>query len=88
MPDSVQPKTEKGTRMSMQRIRKSYGVPAKRGMRITFRGKPCTISGTTRGATYLTIRFDGSNTSHRIHPTWEVEYPTTAIPTSIREGTP
>ncbi|WP_443452665.1 hypothetical protein [Glutamicibacter arilaitensis] len=60
----------------MKRIREYYSVPAKRGMRIKFEGRPCTITGTTSGQMYLRIRYDGDpKRTYPIHPTWEVEYP-------------
>jgi len=60
----------------MQRIRQFYGVPAKRGMRITHEGHPCTITGTTRGPMHLMVRFDDDpKHTYPIHPTSEVEYP-------------
>lgn len=62
--------------MSMSRIRQFYGVPARRGLRITHEGKPCTITGTTRGPMYLRVRFDDEpGRTYPIHPTSEVEYP-------------
>lgn len=54
-------------------IRKTYKVPAKKGSRIKFGGKPATITG-ARGP-HLIIRLDESPDVKRlIHPTWEVEY--------------
>lgn len=62
--------------MSMASIRKFYGIPAKRGMRIIYDGQPCTITGSTRGPMYLRVRFDDEpKKTYPIHPTWEVEYP-------------
>lgn len=64
--------------MSMARIRQAYGVPAKRGTRIAFRGDPCTITGTSRNALHLRVRFnDEPKRTYAIHPTWEVTYPET-----------
>lgn len=61
--------------MSMARIREFYAIPAKRGMRITFQGKPGTITGSTRGPMYVRVRFDDDpKKTHPIHPTWEVVY--------------
>jgi len=56
----------------MEYIRKYYGVPAKRGGRIKFKGKPGTIVGSDRS--YLRIRFDGEKAIYTYHPTWEIEY--------------
>lgn len=67
--------------MSMQWIRDNYGVPAKRGMVVTY--SPCEgskqpprtgiITG-SRGP-HLLIRLDGDTRSSVYHPTWQVEYP-------------
>ena len=57
--------------MSMEYIRKTYKVPAKRGMKILFRGKPAEIVGAS--GPHLRIKLDGMIVP--IHPTWEVEYP-------------
>lgn len=58
--------------MSMEYIRKTYGVPAKRGMRVTRDGRPGVITGS--GSTYVRVRFDGWNHSRPCHPTWRMEY--------------
>jgi hypothetical protein len=62
--------------MSLEYIRKSYGVPAWRGARIEYTGngraEPGTISG-ARGA-YLRIRFDSGRKLGLYHPTWEIRY--------------
>lgn len=58
----------------MARVREQYKVPAKRGGRIRFRGKPGVITGTPRGAgMYLYIRMD-TGQRFMVHPTWEMEY--------------
>lgn len=61
--------------MSMRSIRRAYGVPAKRGMRIAFRGKGAVITGTTSVTEHLRIRIDGEKSTCAVHPTWEIEYP-------------
>jgi hypothetical protein len=62
----------KGT---MEAIRKMYGVPAKRGMRVIAEGKQGVITGTrTDGTMHLTIRLEGEKRSNYFHPTWEMEY--------------
>lgn len=62
--------------MSMKSIRDRYKVPAKRGMRIKFQGDPCTITGASRFAEHLTVRFDDDPKRRcYIHPTWAVTYP-------------
>lgn len=62
--------------MSMEYIREHWQVPAKRGMRIKFRGRPATITG-SRDALLL-VRFDDDDKwlgPMRVHPTWEIEWP-------------
>lgn len=58
----------------MKAIRDYYGVPAKRGMRVTVDGRPGVITGTTRGPMYIRVRFGGDKFTTPCHPTWEVEY--------------
>lgn len=65
--------------MSMDYIRKTYGVPAKRGGRIAYGcegiGLRCgTIIG-SRGA-YLRIRLDGETVTRNYHPDWNMVYMT------------
>jgi hypothetical protein len=53
-------------------VRTYYGVPAKRGLRVTVDGKPGRI---TRGrGGYIMVRFDGMKFSRACHPTWRVDY--------------
>jgi hypothetical protein len=59
-------------KMSLRYIREQYGVPAKRGGRVKFKGKPGTITGFHNA--YLRIRLDGERVSGVYHPTWEIEY--------------
>ena len=62
--------------MSMEYIRSTYGVPAKRGAVITYTGnttpQTARIVGSTHGL--LRVRFDGSRAIVSLHPTWMVEY--------------
>lgn len=58
--------------MSMEYIRNTYGVPAKRGMRVTAYGKPGVITG-AEGA-YIMVRLDGKTFSLPHHPTDEIVY--------------
>lgn len=58
--------------MTMDYIRKTYGVPAKRGGRVTYRGAPGKIIG-TRGQ-YLRVVLDGTDVVLNCHPTWHIEY--------------
>lgn len=62
----------RGAVVSMERIREYYGVPAKRGMRIEFMGKPAVITGST--AMRLRARIDGEKKTSILHPTWEMNY--------------
>jgi hypothetical protein len=58
----------------MEHIRKTYGVPAKRGGRVPYWGRPGRITG-SRGP-YLLIRLDGDNSKHAKahHPTFHLQY--------------
>lgn len=66
--------------MSMEYIRKSYGVPAKQGGRVRYTGDKgphkTARYGTITGAhgSHLRIRMDGDSFSNIYHPTWEIEY--------------
>lgn len=57
--------------MSIEYIRTYYGVPAKRGGRVLFNGKPAVIIG-TRNA-YLQLKDEQGNL-FIAHPTWEMIY--------------
>lgn len=58
---------------SMEYIRSHYQVPARRGGRITFQGKPGKITGAK--GTSLLVRLDEKPAEIvPIHPTWRVEY--------------
>ena len=73
--------------MSMDYIRRTYGVPAKRGGRIQYDGwhpddgpKCGTITSATRSG-HIRVRFDGERRTYKLHPTWAVAYmktPTTS----------
>lgn len=58
----------------MDYIRTRYGVPAKRGGRIRFQGKPGVITSARPGEARLNIRLDGDKHTLPVHPTWEMEY--------------
>jgi hypothetical protein len=62
--------------MSMEWIRKTYGVPAKRGMRVEYNGGGRKEMGTIRSASNgkLNIQLDGINHTMPLHPTWELRY--------------
>lgn len=66
--------------MSMDYIRRIYGVPAKRGMRVAYTGSEMlgrtlgTIVG-SRGACLRVQMDDGHRKSPiTMHPTWQLEY--------------
>ena len=62
--------------MSMKLIRDVYQVPAKRGMRIKFEGRPATIVGERNAR--LRIEFDDEEGAvYSAHPTYNIEYPGT-----------
>ncbi|GGA99908.1 hypothetical protein GCM10011491_30220 [Brucella endophytica] len=61
--------------MSMEWVRKYYGVPAKRGGRIEYTGGKTPKYGTILSASnYLNIQLDGNKHPSRFHPTWEIRY--------------
>lgn len=56
--------------MSMDYIRKTYGVKVKRGDRVAFNLGSNLRNGTVTGAShYLRVRFDGYKHSVNVHPT-------------------
>ena len=61
---------------NMERIRKWYGVPARRGMRVVYTGSGKRELGTIRSARdcRLNIQLDGYKHTMPFHPTWELEY--------------
>ncbi len=62
--------------MSMEWVRKNYGVPAKRGGRVEYTGEGHpelgTIVGTNGG--HLKIRLDGKKHAMPFHPTWKLRH--------------
>lgn len=60
--------------MSMEAIRRTRGVPAKRGMRVWDRYKKDfgTIKGARGG--YLRIQLDSNHFAVNYHPTWMLDY--------------
>lgn len=69
----------------MDYIRRTYGVPARRGLRFLFIGgnpdpesddKVKTRAGTIVGSRgqYLRVRMDGEAHIRTLHPTWRIEY--------------
>ncbi|CAD0266070.1 conserved hypothetical protein [Pseudomonas veronii] len=62
---------------TMAWVRKSYGVPAKRGMRVLYTGCGRREYGTIRSAAcggHLNIQLDGVRHTMPFHPTWELHY--------------
>lgn len=62
--------------MTMAYVRKAYGVPAKRGMRVVYTGGGAPVGGTIRSARTgrLKIQLDGEKVAKSYHPTWELSY--------------
>lgn len=60
--------------MSFDYVRSWYGVPAKRGLRVTVDGQGGRI--TSGKGSYIMVRFDGVKFSIPCHPTWRVTYHT------------
>lgn len=62
--------------MSLEYIRKTYGVPAERGGRVEYTGGAEAIEGTITGAdgAHVLIRLDGRKRALPFHPTWELRY--------------
>lgn len=57
--------------MSMQWVRDTYKVPAKRGGRVRYQWtkRTATEGRITRATNYVHVRFDGERQVYRIHPT-------------------
>ena len=62
--------------MSMDYIRRAYGVPAKRGGRVSYTAAEKAVQGTIVSARghYLRVRWDESGMTHSMHPTWMLVY--------------
>lgn len=62
--------------MSMDYIRQSYGVPARRGGRVEFTGNGKVQLGTITAARghYLRVRLDGDKAAGSFHPLWHLRY--------------
>lgn len=60
--------------MSLAYIRRNYGVPARRGARVLYQGKPAVITSGPRA--YLRLRFENEKRATRkvYHPTWQIKY--------------
>ncbi|GAA1208823.1 hypothetical protein [Prauserella alba] len=62
--------------MSLDYIRRHYGVPAKRGSRVVVDGLPGTITGFRDQ--YLLVRLDHEPRRLQLaHATWHLQYPPT-----------
>lgn len=70
--------------MSMEYIRKYYGVPAKRGGRVAAIGKTGTICGTS--GPHLRVRLDGETFARIFHPTWNMVYHEAAVAQKPRQN--
>jgi hypothetical protein len=72
--------------MSLDYIRKAYGVPAERGGRVEYTGDGSARLGTISGASgsRIRIRLDGETRLGLYHPTWELRYLTPIA--SLAEG--
>lgn len=64
--------------MSMDYVRRHYGVPVKRGGRVRLGagfGPDAGREGTITSASYhVFVRLDGERHVRRFHPTWELDY--------------
>lgn len=60
--------------MSMDYIRRTYGVPARRGARIAFDYPPKHGAVVSARGACLRVRFDGEQVVRTLHPTWMVAY--------------
>lgn len=62
--------------MSLEYIRKTYGVPAKRGVRVEYTGRGKPELGTIKGAkgARVLVLLDGHRHNGIFHPTWMLKY--------------
>ena len=63
--------------MSLEWIRRQYGVPARRGQAVRYTGGSKPIAGVITGSNatgaYIRVRMENGNVCN-FHPTWEIEY--------------
>jgi hypothetical protein len=62
--------------MSMDYIRRTYNVPAKRGGRVQFTAAYDALKGTivsSRGP-WIRVRWDETGRVQTLHPTWQIVY--------------
>lgn len=64
-------------------VRRAYGVPANRGMRVIADGKPGVI--TSFAGARLRIRLDGETRPDLWHPTWRITYLTDNGPVTTKD---
>lgn len=63
--------------MSIEYVRRAYGVPAHRGGEVIYSGGLTPIRGVIKGAENgrLRLRFPGNESHNGVyHPTWKIEY--------------
>ncbi len=62
--------------MSLEYIRNTYGVPAKRGGIVEYSGAGRTLRGVITGAdgAHVRVRLEGGKFSMKFHPTWKLRY--------------
>lgn len=63
--------------MSLEYIRRTYKVPANRGVKVEYLASDGElIEGTITGSAgaYLCVRLDGNKHTQRFHPTWALKY--------------
>jgi hypothetical protein len=64
--------------MSLAYVRERYGVPARRGARVRYRGLPGEAARlgrvTSARGPHIRVRLDGERRSRIFHPTWRMEY--------------
>jgi len=72
--------------VSIEWIRRNYGVPAKCGGRVEYTGETKPQLGTICGANggHLSIRLDGIGHTMPFHPTWELRYLDDPDPKSVQ----
>lgn len=57
----------------MASVRRFYGVPARRGVEVSFRGEPCRVISSTGSHLYLRSERNGRRIGP-CHPTWQMDY--------------
>lgn len=65
-------------------IRSYYGVPAKRGARVEYQGKPGTVTGTS--GPHVMVKLDGGKHALPYHPT-DLRWADAAPDGGVLEGT-